>query len=119
MRWLLAMVFGVIGGVVGYAVFGEPNMGGALGNQIAFFATGLGIVLAAPIGFLIGSLPIFSPKPAAPEQPPKRLSPQVTGMKCVVCGETIIFAGDGKACPQCESVFHLACTGDEKCPSCG
>ncbi len=118
MRWVLAAVFGLIGGAAGYFLLGDPTAGGALGRQVAVFSAAFGFVIGAPMGYFVGVLPFFAPQPKPSDKPPKQFAPQVAGGICAICGETILMASDGSACPHCEQVAHLDCRTDGTCPSC-
>ena len=44
---------------------------------------------------------------------------QVAGDTCVICGNKIVFAQDGKCCPNCGIVVHCACDSENNCDRCG
>ena len=44
---------------------------------------------------------------------------QIAGAICKVCGFSVVLASEGKFCPHCESVVHLACDTGETCAVCG
>lgn len=116
MRWVLAFVFALIGGIVGAVALDESfGEDGTLNLGYAF----IGMIIAAPVGYLIGALPMFSSKPEPPPPPVNPRAPNVVGQPCVICDERILLLSDGVTCPQCYAVFHVACNHNNQCPSCG
>ncbi len=120
MRWVFGFLFGVVGAVICLLVFGDSSIGGELGTRIKVGAIAMGVVIAAPVGFIIGSLldAVVSPAPQKPKKTIAHFSPQISGSQCSVCGEHILLVTDGQYCEHCRSVFHIACGGNEACPSC-
>ncbi len=104
----------------GVAFFGDPKIGGELGRTITMSAIGLGVVILAPIGFILGS--ILDTLVSTAQQKPKKtvecFAPQISGAKCSMCGEHILLNTDGRCCEHCRCVFHIACVRNNACPSC-
>src|SRR5689334_9138386 len=43
---------------------------------------------------------------------------QIAGNTCTICGGRIVFADEGKFCLKCQTVAHLACCSEPRCPVC-
>ena len=43
---------------------------------------------------------------------------QIAGQSCKVCSRNIGFAADGKFCPRCGAVVHIACETRPACAVC-
>jgi transposase-like protein len=44
---------------------------------------------------------------------------QIAGHKCHICNRSIVLSNQGKFCPRCEIVVHVACEPRPVCGSCG
>jgi len=44
---------------------------------------------------------------------------EIAGSTCVVCGQHVVLAREGKACPACRVVVHRACDAQSQCSRCG
>ena len=120
MRWVFGFLLGVIGVVIGLIFFGDLSIGGELGTDITMFACGIGLVIGAPIGFILGSIldTLVSTSKQKSNKTVAHFAPQIAGSEFSVCGERVLLITDGRSCEHCHSVFHLACESNNACPNC-
>lgn len=124
MRWILGAVLGIVGGVVAIVISSEPATR-AYFVDIRFVSFVLGFVIGSPAGYFIGLtldanlLKVRSKQERQKHSSEKVFAPQIVGSKCCDCDNRIMFITDARFCTRCNNVFHLSCSTNDACPSCG
>ena len=127
MRWFLAALFGVAGGIIAIVIFHEPGSTTMheIKNIILVMGFALGFVIGSPAGYFLGLIidALVSKNLSKHEQQvqssEKKFAPQIVGSKCFICGNRIMLISDARCCSECDCLFHFECLTNHACPRCG